>query len=210
MQESERLKELLSHATADNENLISQVQELTTHLSSNVENESKQEMDYLQSKTVELASQVQKSEAELTRLRAYLIELEDSSTQESLMTQSTLEEYQKQIEALEKERQEWASVTEEEQLLRQTEMEASAEAKDIIVAMASERGNLMEKVEQDAGTIKNLQLILSQFEDGKDQDIEEAVFVLKKALTKAEGEAKNYHELCVAAQVFYSIDLEST
>ena len=168
MEESNRLKSLLEQSNHENENLMTQVQELSTHLANSQGNgDSQQEMEYLQKKTVELASQVQKSEAELNRLRSYLVEVEETSTNEVISMQSTIEEYQKQIAALEREREEWASVDQQEQELRESDKSLLLEAKQKLAEAVQERSSLQSKIDQDAITIKNLQNVLSQFENGK-------------------------------------------
>lgn len=167
MEESKRLKSLLEQSNQENENLMAQVQELSTHLANaQGHGDSQQEMEYLQKKTVELASQVQKSEAELNRLRSYLVEVEETSTNEAISMQSTIEEYQKQIAVLEKEREDWASVNEQEQELRESDMNLLADTKEKLAEMVQERSSLQSKIDQDAITIKNLQNVLSQFENG--------------------------------------------
>ena len=130
-------------------------------------NDTQAEMEYLQSKTLDLVSQVQKSEAEVTRLRTYLIELEESHTQETLALTSTISEYKLQITTLESQREELVTLREmAEDGLRGGEGEL-LEMKSQLNLMGEERRRLMGKVEQEGLVVKNLQNVLAQFEAGK-------------------------------------------
>jgi DNA repair exonuclease SbcCD ATPase subunit len=166
MDESERLRGLLSQSTQENESLLVQIQELSTMLASNTTpDDSKQELEYMHSKTAELVSNLQKSEVELQRLREYLVEVEESSTQEILGMQAMLNEFQMQVQTLERERDEWTAVNEQESEQRRKEKERFEESRSELASSLQQLNQVMRKQEQDTQMIQNLQSVLAQFEE---------------------------------------------
>jgi DNA repair exonuclease SbcCD ATPase subunit len=202
LDESERLRGLLSQSTTENESLMGQVQELSAILASNsTPDDSKQEIEYLHSKTSELVTNLQKSEAELTRLRQYLVEVEESSTQEILTMQSTVNEYQLQVQTLERERDEWLTVNQQDSQQRLMEQERLEQNRAEIANSMQKLNQAMRKQEQDQQMILNLQSVLAQFENcriyayvAKEKDIEEALGELQAKVDKQEVELISYQQ----------------
>ncbi|KAJ3358090.1 hypothetical protein HDU91_005321 [Kappamyces sp. JEL0680] len=207
IEESDRLRQQLADSAQQMEQQQWQIQELTAQLSSQDNNdalqESSREIQYLQEKTVELLAQVQKGETELNRLRAYLMEVEEASTQETLTMQESIQEYQRQIQILEKEREEWQGVSIQEQEARKSEADLLLDTKSQVALLLEEKASLGLRIEQDGKIIRNLQSVLSQFEAckprlltvlAKEQDIEDAVLLLQRSLKEAETRAQSYQQ----------------
>jgi exonuclease SbcC len=166
MEEVERLRGLLAQSTHENESLILQVQELSGLLANHTTpDDSKQELEYLHNKTAELVSNLQKSEQELERLRQYLVEMEESSTQELLTMQATINEYQMQVQALEREREEWQIVNQQDSEHRLLEQQKLEESKAELANSMQQLNQLVRKQENDQQMIQNLQSVLAQFEE---------------------------------------------
>jgi chromosome segregation ATPase len=166
MEESERLRGLLAQSTQENESLMLQVQELSGLLANHTTpDDSKQELEYLHSKTAELVSNLQKSEQELERLRQYLLEMEESSTQELLTMQATISEYQMQVQALEREREEWQLINQQDSEHRMLEQQKLEESKAELANSMLQLNQLVRKHENDQQMIQNLQSVLAQFEE---------------------------------------------
>jgi chromosome segregation ATPase len=164
LEEAAKLRDLLAQSNEENENLMKQVQDLSDSLSAAASNDTKEELQYLQNKSAELVASLQKSEIELSRLREYLVEVEESSTQEILSMQSTMDEYKYQIQTLERERDEWHSMTENDKNDMQNTASMLDKSKSEIDQLLTKIHTLESKGKSDQQTIQNLQNVLAQFE----------------------------------------------
>lgn len=156
MAENSRLRGLLEENRIEMEDMASPA--------SNIDLEA--EAEYLRVKTVELALQIQKSEAETERLRQYLMEVEEASTSDTLATQSTIEEYKMQIIGLERERDNLIEMSTDDQEQRNREKNEVLGYQNKINAIGEEKNRLQLEIGKSATVIKNLQNVLTQFEAG--------------------------------------------
>ena len=181
IEESDRLRADVALVTQENVELSTKISGLSESLEdalkniSQLEEGSKKESDstemeaeiaYLQSKSVDLIAKLQKSEAEVGRLREYLLEAEENSTREALTMQAMIQEYKLQIASLENEREEWSSVRQHEEELRASHNDLLDESKIQVVLLLEEKATLGKRIEEYGITIKNLQNVLAQFEAG--------------------------------------------
>ncbi|KAJ8328842.1 hypothetical protein O5D80_002819 [Batrachochytrium dendrobatidis] len=136
----------------------------------------------LQSELADAQHSVDSLQAELDRLRQFLVELEDSQTQEALAMQSTNHEYKLQIESLEKEREYWSQTADESLSARHQAELISSSAKEELALMMQQVETLKSKVEQEQLSQANLQRVLEQFEASKDNEIAMAVDAVNRKL----------------------------
>lgn len=122
------------------------------------------EIEYLQKKTVDLLAQITKKESELERLRTYLVEQEETSTQETLQMQQTIQEFKMQIQQLENERDEWGEIKKQEDRERVDAGLQAESHREMVASLLEEKASLQSKSDSDSLIIRNLQNVLAQFE----------------------------------------------
>jgi hypothetical protein len=114
-----------------------------------------------------ITEQLNKSEAENSRLRNYMIELEENSTQEIVTLNTAVEEFKHQILYLEREREQLQLLGTHNEEQRNYEQELLIETKSENKLLVQEVESLNFQKSQDLLVIQNLQQVLAQLETCK-------------------------------------------
>nr|KAJ3419049.1 hypothetical protein HK105_007467 [Polyrhizophydium stewartii] len=211
MQESERLRSELAAAEEQRSMLQVQVAELSQAVQSlemQLASSSGSplspggagEAARLHAQLAEAHERIEKQDAELERLRQFLVEMGEAQTQETLAMQTTLDEYRRQVEALERERGEWEAAAAQARDARTEAERAAAEAVEEAGLMTQQVETLKAKVEQDQNSLVNLQRVLEQFEASKESEIASAIELIERKLATANKELDRYRDRAEKAE----------
>ncbi|KAH9272522.1 hypothetical protein BASA83_005331 [Batrachochytrium salamandrivorans] len=196
MDECHRLRGDLAAAQEHSTSLQVQIQSLTDaiHLAENDSTTALTDTSRLQSELTEARDHAERQQTELERLRQFLVELEDSQTQDTLTMQTKIEEYRCQVESLEKEQEQWVQAADETRTARHQADAATAEAREELALMVQKVDTLTAKVEQGQISQINLQRVLEQFEASKDSEITFAVDAVTRKLMEANAAIDGFRE----------------
>jgi hypothetical protein len=166
----QRLKE----SALENDRLQKTCQEMKTKLQAlenDFSNDFRQEIEYLQQKTVELVKNLEKAEQESERLREYLISNEEQNTQEIVELQLTIDELKTQLSQLEIVKNDQRTIEHfdhiDDQKILDLEREIEKLNKKLMLGQSIESRNEQQ--------IQQLQQVLTQFEAQKVTETKELI-----------------------------------
>ncbi|KAJ3073359.1 hypothetical protein HDU98_001708 [Podochytrium sp. JEL0797] len=198
-------KHLLKSQIADLTTVVSdsqlQIASVTAAASTPLPSTSTDELVSLQTQITHLTLENEKLLQQLTTLQHYMAESEESYSQDLLKTQSTMDEYKHQLDALERERETWESMVSDSTVqLQMAEENAEQAQRDAMEARA-----LLEEAvkgrERDLIGLGNLQSVLEEFQASKQSEIDMAVETISKQLTTATHHLQEYRARAESAEL---------
>ena len=202
IEEGNRLREALRETNDKKDALEVQVAQLVNEI--NGSTAATTERTQLEAELQLLRDQHDKKQQELERLRQFMVENEETHTQETLRLESLVQEYRLQIDSLERDRDAWQGANEQERNLASEAQHMMSEMKDELNRSVVEVDALKQKLEQNQQSLLNLQNVLEQFEASKDADIQQAVDIVAKKLSEAQISLNEFRERALKAEVIES------
>lgn len=152
----------------------------------------------------ELERLLEKQAAEVARLRQFLIETEETHTNDSMGFDDALAEYKQQILILERTKEELDSVVDQERQARNQLEHNYSECKSELNEAYLAANTYKAKLEQESSTLRSLQVVLEQFQETKASDIQDAIQDIQTLYQNTLRSAADWEKRAHAAEVYYS------
>ncbi|TPX40242.1 hypothetical protein SeMB42_g04119 [Synchytrium endobioticum] len=127
-------------------------------------------------------AEAEKNKKDIARLKAHLLETEESFTRELAEREARVAEYARLVSELESERDSWTTVVEQARNEVNAEKEQAEELHDMVETLQEEMGILKESLRSKDEALINLQNVLAEFQSTRDSEIEFALEGMKRQL----------------------------
>lgn len=142
----------------------------------------------------------EKLQREIMRLREHMMEANDEQAQEQLRLEDQVKEMERQISLLQREREQLEELAHQEKAEAETWKAKIGNVDDMKAGLTEERDKWRREYEKQTEAVRNLQLVLEQFQAAKDSEIGFAVDGLKRQLAHANSALEEYRTRAVAAE----------
>ncbi|KNC96359.1 uncharacterized protein SPPG_08259 [Spizellomyces punctatus DAOM BR117] len=187
-QENEALQNQLAQLTATNDQLRSKASSSMT------------ETARLHVDLESAGERIGRLERELDRLRSHLMETEDAQVQDALHQETVIKEYIRQIETLERDREQWEEAAAQERDAARAALERVNEMHETMETIKQDMERLRLEKEREAFAASNLQRVLEEFQISKEREIAGAVEDVYERLKSVQAELEGYKDRASKAE----------
>ncbi|TPX32880.1 hypothetical protein SmJEL517_g04071 [Synchytrium microbalum] len=144
--------------------------------------------------------ELEKYKRDMARLKAHLLETEESFTRDSTEREAAVSEYSRRVAELESERDSWSAIVEELRNDARSERERCEEASEMSEVLREEMVVLKEGLRSKEEALGNLQSVLAEFQAAKDSEIEFALDGMRRQLAIATKNLQDMKKRCDDAE----------
>ncbi|TPX56750.1 hypothetical protein SpCBS45565_g08350 [Spizellomyces sp. 'palustris'] len=196
LETSQKLRQEVQLLTQENEALQNQLAQLTV-TNDQLRSKASSSMTETARLHVDLESageRIDRLEREVDRLRSHLMETEDAQVQDALHQETVIKEYIRQIETLERDREQWEEAAAQERDAARAALERVNEMHETVETIKQDMERLRLEKEREAFAASNLQRVLEEFQTSKEREIAGAVEDVYERLKSVQAELEGYKD----------------